>query len=51
MKKRHRKAHLYIWLLLLPILCFVLFTANKARAEIGPTIEPISTAINGVKLQ
>jgi hypothetical protein len=47
MKNAHRKTHMTVWILLVPLLGFILFSANDARQQNRPVIEMSSDAERG----
>ena len=47
MRNAHRKTHLVLWILLVPVLCLVLYVGLDARQYNQPTIETSADAERG----
>ncbi len=47
MKNAHRKTHLVVWLLLIPVLCFVLYVGLDARQYNQPVTDISADAERG----
>ena len=50
MKNNHRKMHRFAWLLLLPVLLFVIFHAQQGRFNIEDRYKASSVVEQGEKL-
>ncbi len=46
MRNAHRKTHLVVWLLLVPVLCFVLYAGLDARQTKQPAIDNINNTVD-----
>jgi hypothetical protein len=51
MKRKHQKIHLFIWLLLLPVLVYIIYHASQGRYDIEEVYQPSATPVEGGKLQ
>lgn len=47
MRNAHRKTHFFVWLLLVPVLCFVLYIGLEARQYNEPAVESSVDAERG----